>query len=76
VSTAITTSTSTTSSTSPTITSGTVSCAGVAAWQTGAAYVGGDEVTYGGDLWTANWWSESDVPGGDSGDWTNNGACV
>lgn len=71
-----TTSTSTISSPSPTTTSGTVSCAGVAAWQTGVAYVGGDEVTYDGDLWTANWWSESDVPGGDSGDWANSGVCT
>ncbi|KAG1882532.1 glycoside hydrolase superfamily [Suillus subluteus] len=59
-----TTSTSTTSSPSPTTTSGTGSCTGVAAWQTGVAYVGGDEVTYGGDLWTANWWSENDIPDG------------
>ncbi|KAG1863174.1 glycoside hydrolase family 18 protein [Suillus subalutaceus] len=65
-----TTSTSTTSSASPTTTSGTGSCSGV------AAYVGGDEVTYGGDLWTANWWSENDVPGGVSGDWANDGVCV
>ncbi|KAG1818141.1 glycoside hydrolase family 18 protein [Suillus subaureus] len=71
-----TTSTSTTSSPSPTTTSGTASCTGVAAWQTGVAYVGGDEVTYGGDLWTANWWSENDIPDGTSGDWTNDGACV
>ncbi|KAG0701832.1 glycoside hydrolase family 18 protein [Suillus ampliporus] len=70
-----TTSTSTTSSASPTTTSGTVSCSGVAAWQTGVAYVGGDEVTYNGDLWTAKWWSESDVPGGPAGDWTNDGVC-
>ncbi|KAG1804333.1 glycoside hydrolase family 18 protein [Suillus variegatus] len=71
-----TTSTSTISSPSPTTTSGTISCAGVAAWQTGVAYVGGDEVTYDGDLWTANWWSESDVPGGASGDWANSGVCT
>ncbi|KAG1837407.1 glycoside hydrolase family 18 protein [Suillus subalutaceus] len=45
-------------------------------WQTGVAYVGGDEVTYGGDLWTANWWSENDIPDGTSGDWTNDGACA
>ncbi|KAG1795974.1 glycoside hydrolase family 18 protein [Suillus plorans] len=71
-----TTSTSTISSPSPTTTSGTISCAGVAAWQTGVAYVGGDKVTYDGDLWTANWWSESDVPSGASGDWANSGVCA
>lgn len=69
-------STSTTTSPSPTSTSGTVSCAGVAAWQTGVAYVGGNEVTYGGDLWTAKWWSENDVPGGAAGDWTYDGVCA
>ncbi|KAG2055292.1 glycoside hydrolase family 18 protein [Suillus hirtellus] len=71
-----TTSTSTISSPSPTTTSGTISCAGVAAWQSGVAYVGGDGVTYDGDLWTAKWWSESDVPGGASGDWANSGVCA
>ncbi|KAG1809505.1 glycoside hydrolase family 18 protein [Suillus variegatus] len=71
-----TTSTSTISSPSPTTTSGTISCAGVAAWQTGVAYVGGDEVIYDGDLWTANWWSENDVPSGSSGDWANSGVCA
>ncbi|KAG1723162.1 glycoside hydrolase [Suillus lakei] len=70
------TSTSTTSSPSPTTTSGTISCAGVAAWQTGVAYVGGNEVTYSGDLWTAKWWSENDVPGGSAGDWTYDGVCT
>ncbi|KAG2034673.1 glycoside hydrolase superfamily [Suillus americanus] len=70
------TTTSTTSSASPTTTSGTISCTGVAAWQSGVAYVGGDEVTYSGDLWTAKWWSENDVPGGVSGDWANDGVCV
>ncbi|OAX37590.1 glycoside hydrolase family 18 protein [Rhizopogon vinicolor AM-OR11-026] len=70
-----TTTTSTTSSASPTTTSTTGSCSGVAPWQAGVAYVGGDEVTYNGDLWTAKWWSEDDVPGGSAGDWTEDGAC-
>ncbi|KAG1724705.1 glycoside hydrolase family 18 protein [Suillus paluster] len=69
------TTTTTSTSASPTTTSGTVSCSGVAAWQTGVAYVGGDEVTYSGDLWTAKWWSENDVPGGSAGDWTYDGVC-
>lgn len=29
-------------------------------------YEGGDEVVYGGHLWTAKWWSYGDVPGGQS----------
>ncbi|KAJ8594091.1 glycoside hydrolase [Rhizopogon salebrosus TDB-379] len=70
-----TTATSTTSSASPTTTHTTGSCSGVAAWQTGVAYVGGNEVTYNGDLWTAKWWSENDVPGGSAGDWTDDGPC-
>ncbi|OJA13755.1 hypothetical protein AZE42_01538 [Rhizopogon vesiculosus] len=70
-----TTTTSTTSSASPTTTSTTGSCSGVAPWQTGVAYVGGDEVTYNGYLWTAKWWSENDAPGGTAGDWTEDGAC-
>ncbi|KAI5117051.1 hypothetical protein M0805_005290 [Coniferiporia weirii] len=71
-----TTTTSTTGTSSPTGGSGgSGSCAGVAAWVSSTAYVGGDEVTYNGDLWTAKWWSEGDTPGGSAGDWTNDGAC-
>ena len=46
------------------------SCAGVAAWTTGVAYVGGNQVTYNGSLWQAKWWTENDVPGGPAGVWT------
>ncbi|KAG2357036.1 hypothetical protein BDR07DRAFT_1491145 [Suillus spraguei] len=70
------TSTSTTSSTSPIMIVGTVSCTGVAAWQSDVAYDGGDEITYGGDLWTVNYWSEADVPDGVSGAWANDGLCA
>ncbi|KIJ19596.1 carbohydrate-binding module family 5 protein [Paxillus involutus ATCC 200175] len=55
---------------------GTGNCAGVTAWQTGVAYVGGDEVTYNGDLWTASYWTENDTPGGPAGVWVNDGACT
>ncbi|KAJ7274559.1 glycoside hydrolase [Mycena haematopus] len=68
------TTTSTTTSTTSTIKSG--SCAGVAAWVSTVAYVGGSQVTYNGHLWQANWWSEADVPGGASGDWADLGACT
>ncbi|KAI0819279.1 glycoside hydrolase superfamily [Trametes gibbosa] len=44
-------------------------------WRTGIAYVGGDQVSYDGHLWTAKWWSYNDVPGGLAGVWTDNGAC-
>lgn len=69
-----TTSTSTATSTS-TSASGTT-CAGVAAWSASVAYTGGSEVTYGGYLWSASYWSEDDTPGGTAGVWVNDGACA
>ncbi|KAH9847234.1 glycoside hydrolase superfamily [Lenzites betulinus] len=42
---------------------------------TDVAYVGGNQVSYNGHLWTAKWWSYNDVPGGLAGVWTDNGAC-
>ncbi|KLO12185.1 glycoside hydrolase [Schizopora paradoxa] len=64
----------TSSAPSSTPTSG--GCAGVAAWQTGVAYVGGDSVSFNGHLWTAKWWTENDTPGGQAGVWTDDGACT
>jgi len=46
-----------------------------AAWSSSATYVSGDEVSYGGDQWTANQWNYNEVPGGPSGAWNNDGAC-
>ncbi|KAH7923986.1 glycoside hydrolase family 18 protein [Leucogyrophana mollusca] len=74
VSSASSTSTSTAASTTATATSG--SCSGVAAWASGTAYTAGDQVTYDGDLWTANYWTENDTPGDDSGSWTETGTCT
>lgn len=70
-------STSTTSSTTTTTTSppGGGSCSGIAAWSSGVAYTGGQQVTYNGHLFTAKWWTQGDVPGGAAGVWTDNGAC-
>ncbi len=45
-------------------------CSGVAAWNPSIAYVGGNTVTYNGQLWQAKWWTENDVPGGAAGVWT------
>jgi len=73
---ASTTKTSTTSAVTTTTKVSTGSCAGVAAWDTLIAYVGGSQVTSNGHLWQANWWSEADVPGGASGDWTDLGSCT
>ncbi|KAG2050100.1 hypothetical protein BDR06DRAFT_1011558, partial [Suillus hirtellus] len=74
--TTMSTSTTTTSASTTTTSTGTGTCAGVAAWTTGVAYTGGSEVTYGGYLWTASYWSENDTPGGTSGVWVNDGACT
>ncbi|KAJ8594182.1 glycoside hydrolase family 18 protein [Rhizopogon salebrosus TDB-379] len=71
-----TTTTSPTPTPTTTTTTGTGNCAGIAAWTTGVAYTGGAEVTYGGSLWTAKWWTENDTPGGSAGVWTNDGACT
>ncbi|KAI0659086.1 glycoside hydrolase superfamily [Cubamyces menziesii] len=42
-------------------------------WRT--TYVGGNQATYNGHLWTAKWWSYNDTPGGPAGVWTDNGSC-
>ncbi|KZP01089.1 carbohydrate-binding module family 5 protein [Calocera viscosa TUFC12733] len=52
--------TTTTSGTGPTSTATGGQCSGVSAWTSGVAYVGGDQVTYNGDLWTAAWWTENE----------------
>ncbi|KAI5989798.1 glycoside hydrolase family 18 protein [Pisolithus orientalis] len=70
-STAATTTTSTattvaTTAASATATATGTSCSGVSAWSSAIAYVGGDQVTYNGQLWTAKWWTYDDVPGGES----------
>ena len=65
-----------TASASPTATStggSSGSCA--AAWSSSTTYTSGDEVSYGGDNWTANQWNYNEVPGGASGAWNNDGAC-
>ncbi|KAF8235605.1 glycoside hydrolase [Tricholoma matsutake] len=67
---------SSSTSTTTTTAGGTVNCAGVAPWSSTVAYTGGSQVTYGGHLWTAKWWSEADVPGGAAGDWTDDGPCA
>jgi hypothetical protein len=51
----------------------TGSCA--AAWSDTATYVSGNEVSYGGDNWTASQWNYDEAPGGASGAWNNEGAC-
>ncbi|KAI0823065.1 class III chitinase [Trametes gibbosa] len=48
---------------------------GVAPWNSGSVYTGGQQVSYNGHLWTAKWWTEGDTPGGAAGVWTDDGAC-
>ncbi|GJJ13534.1 hypothetical protein Clacol_007788 [Clathrus columnatus] len=50
---------SSSSSTAPQPAPTSGNCAGIAAWSSSIAYTGGQQVTYGGDLWTAMWWTES-----------------
>ncbi|KZT65234.1 carbohydrate-binding module family 5 protein [Daedalea quercina L-15889] len=72
------TASTTVSSTGSTATSGTGStgaCASVSAWSATATYTGGDEVSYDGDLWSAQWWTSGDTPGGSAGVWTDEGSC-
>ncbi|KAI6156537.1 carbohydrate-binding module family 5 protein [Pisolithus tinctorius] len=79
-STAATTTTSTattvaTTAASATATATGTSCSGVSAWSSAIAYVGGDQVTYNGQLWTAKWWTYDDVPGDSAAVWTETASC-
>jgi len=65
----------TSTSTSPPPSSPTGICSGVAAWISTAVYVGGQQATFSSSLWTAQWWTEGDTPGGAAGVWINNGPC-
>jgi hypothetical protein len=49
------------------------SCA--AAWVNNIAYTSGNEVSYGGDDWTADQWNYDEAPGGPAGAWTSDGPC-
>lgn len=72
-----TTTTTTTSATTTTSSSGgSTSCNGVAVWSSTTTYVGGNQVTYDGQLWTASWWTYNDTPGGAAGVWVSNGDCA
>ncbi|GLB43362.1 putative glycosyl hydrolase 18 family protein [Lyophyllum shimeji] len=69
------TTSATTTQTTTTTTPGSGGCAGVAAWDSKAVYVGGNTATYNGHLWTAKWWTQGDVPGGPANVWMDGGAC-
>ncbi|KAF9351748.1 hypothetical protein BGX26_010275 [Mortierella sp. AD094] len=53
---------------------GSGSCAGVSAWSSSSSYSGGAKVTYGGFIYTAQWWTQGDTPGSASV-WTKGSAC-
>ncbi|KAJ3512332.1 hypothetical protein NMY22_g15366 [Coprinellus aureogranulatus] len=72
------TSTTTTTGPGPTTAPGG-SCKGVAAWSSSTVYQGGGEGCVqpfiSNHLWTAQWWTQGDIPGGQAGVWVDNGVC-
>ncbi|KAG0342731.1 Chitinase 1 [Podila horticola] len=55
----------------PTVTPG---CSGVDAWSSATAYSSGAKVTYGGYVYTAQWWTQGNTPGSNSV-WVQGAAC-
>ncbi len=52
------------------------SCAGLPAWNASTVYVGGNQVSYNGHKWLAQWWTQNEVPGvTGTGVWKDEGAC-
>ena len=49
------------------------SCA--TAWVSNIACTAGNEVSYGGDDWTATQWNYDEAPGGPAGAWASDGSC-
>lgn len=45
-----------------------------AAWDSGAVYTGGDEVSYQGNIYRAKWWTQGNTPGA-GGVWEDLGSC-
>lgn len=76
--TTVSTTKTTTTAGSPTPTSGTGKCAGIAAWNASTAYNGGAQVTYNGNLFKAQWWTQGETPSTNGpawSTWTLVGAC-
>ncbi|KAI9462565.1 glycoside hydrolase family 18 protein [Boletus coccyginus] len=63
-----------TSNAVPTTSAG-AGCAGISPWASNLIYLGGDQVMYANQLWTAKWWTEESTPGGSDGVWTLVGPC-
>ncbi|KAJ7655161.1 glycoside hydrolase family 18 protein [Mycena polygramma] len=66
------TSTSTSAPSGPTGTG----CSGVAAWVSTGIYTAGQQAVYNNHIWTAQWWTQGDTPGGSAGVWVDHGACA
>jgi len=66
---------STTVTVSDDSTGGGVDCSGVSAYDSSATYTGGDQVTYEGSLWTAEWWTSGTAPAESENVWTLEGSC-
>ncbi|RDB26841.1 Chitinase 1 [Hypsizygus marmoreus] len=64
----------TTSAPPTTTTTPSGSCSGIAAWTSTTVYVGGQQATYAGHLWTAKWWTQGETPGA-ADVWTDARAC-
>jgi chitinase len=53
-------------------------CGGAPAWSASATYTANARVSFGGHLWTAQWWTQGDAPGTTNSGaavWKDNGAC-
>jgi chitinase len=46
----------------------------VAAWSASTVYVGGNQASYNGRVWQAQWWTQGETPG-QAGVWVDKGAC-
>jgi chitinase len=46
-----------------------------AAWNATTVYTGGNEVSYNGHNWTAQYWTEGNTPGTSGSPWTDDGPC-
>ncbi|KAI1313887.1 hypothetical protein EDD11_002422 [Mortierella claussenii] len=51
------------------------SCSGVNAWSASSSYSSGAKVTYGGFVYTAQWWTQGETPG-TAAVWTKGAACT
>ncbi|KAG0197421.1 hypothetical protein BGX33_000685 [Mortierella sp. NVP41] len=76
-STTVTKTTTTSSAPATTTTGGPGPCAGVAAWSSSTAYAtAGTKVTYGGYLYTNQWWTQGETPSSSAwGVWKQGAAC-